>query len=1052
MRYDHKSIERKWQERWERDNAFTAQGDGARPKWYGLVEFPYPSGEGLHVGHLRSYTAMDIIARKRRMEGYDVLYPIGWDAFGLPAENYAIKTGRNPRDTTAENCANFRRQLKAMGFSFDWSREINTTDPAYYKWTQWIFLKLFEYGLAYKAEMPINWCPACRIGLANEEAIGGVCERCGGPVEKRNRRQWMLRITKYAEKLLAGLDTVDYIERAKVQQRNWIGRSEGATITFDIIADGSRTGSVAEHPRPSSEDLWAVGGPSFRVCPVGTRSVSFGATRPRASVPIFTTRPDTLFGATYLVLAPEHPFIEQLLTGEESPTPFNSPSRGEGEKKDDFPISQGEGELEIISPPPTGRGGEGGWGGIENADEVRTYIAAARRKTDIERTNEEKEKTGVELKGIRAINPANGEKIPIWIADYVLAHYGTGAIMAVPAHDERDFAFAQKYGLPIREVINGVGEDFISSHRAGIKPAPTRAYTGGGILVASGKFTGMSFEEAKRAITEHVGGEMTVTYKLRDWVFSRQRYWGEPIPIVFCAECARASTPSNSPSPGEGEKKKNFPTSHWPAPTEASGEGGQGGVGIGQTSNVNGQASIFELIAGIPHAIIPIPEDQLPVLLPEVEHYQPTDTGDSPLAGVTDWVNTKCPRCGGPAKRETDVMPNWAGSSWYYFAYLMRGAWLSTKEHSYILQNVRMSSSDESLSMSSYQDAFRHWLPVDWYNGGMEHTTLHLLYSRFWNLFLHDIGVVPEREPYKKRTSHGLVLATDGEKMSKSRGNVVNPDEIIEKFGADVVRVYEMFIGPFDQPVPWSTDGLVGCRRFLEKVAALAERVDPDERRGGFYTRPREDIKSSPTNTDNDHCAVERLLHRTIKKVTDDIEAMRFNTAVSALMILTNEFTSATGGSASGGKHSISPDAYRTLLVLLSPFAPHLCEELWEELQRRGGFYTRPREDIKSSPTAARHSEPRRKGQGEESHTIVGGSVFAQPWPSYDPALIIEDEIDLVIQVNGKLRATIRVPADITEADATAHALVDANVMKHLAGKNPKKIIFVPGKLISIVV
>ncbi|MFH1430740.1 MAG: class I tRNA ligase family protein [Candidatus Uhrbacteria bacterium] len=989
MKYNHKQIDAKWQQRWERDGAFVAREDDARQKYYALIEFPYPSGEGLHVGHPRPYIGMDVIARKRRMEGKNVLYPIGWDAFGLPAENYAIKHGIHPREATQRNIENFKRQIQAMGVSFDWSREVNTTDPKYYKWTQWIFLQLLKHGLAYKAKMPINWCLRCKIGLANEEVVGGKCERCGGEVEKRDKEQWMLAITKYADKLLEGLEHVNYIDRAKVQQVNWIGKSEGAKIGFPVMCHSER-----------SEESHAIHG----------RDPSSKIPQDDTVVEVFTTRPDTLFGATYLVLAPEHPFLERLRTTDYGLRPE--------------------------------------W------KEIEEYVHQAREKTDIERTAEEKEKTGVELQGVYAINPANGEEIPIWVADYVLAHYGTGAIMAVPAHDERDFAFAKKYGLPIRHVIRRIDvpsrsyvmgaeemteEDFsvigvdvvektkeghykveiprgreqefeglitekltpgfwneyigdetvfLFKHKDGrverlvldrknveridrlacefnnepYNPDDSGNYINGalahnewyrpiivhcnqGVLVNSGKFDGMSSEEASAAITKEVGGAMTTSYRLRDWVFSRQRYWGEPIPVVFCAGCASSLCHSEESSDEE---------SHTPQSSKASESASK------IHNNIDGM--VVE-IDGVDYAIVPIPEDQLPLELPEVETYVPTDTGESPLAAITDWVNTECPQCGGPAMRETDVMPNWAGSSWYFLRYCDP-------------YNERAFADSEKL---------KHWMPVDWYNGGMEHTTLHLLYSRFWNQFLYDIGVVPCSEPYRKRTSHGMILAEDGEKMSKSKGNVINPDDIIAEHGADAFRVYEMFMGPFDQAIAWSTRGVVGMRRFLERVAALRVQEITDKGEG---TRG------------------EQLIHKTIRKVTDDIEEMRFNTAISTMMILTNEFTTL---------ENVPRDAYEILLRLLSPFAPHLCEELWEQLG---------------------HTE----------------SIMVQPWPEYNSELAKDEEIDLVVQVNGKLRATIRVVADISEDEAKLRALADEHVQKYTNGMEPKKVIVVPGKLVNIVV
>jgi leucyl-tRNA synthetase len=798
MTYDHRAIEKKWQEEWEQRGEHRVE-DGAPNPYYALVEFPYPSGDGLHVGHLRSYTAMDIISRKRRMEGYSVLFPIGWDAFGLPAENYALKTGQHPRVTTERNITNFRRQLKESGFSFDWSREVSTSDPAYYRWTQWIFLQLLKHGLAYKATMPINWCTSCKIGLANEEVVSERCERCGGAVEKRDKSQWMLKITAYAEKLLAGLSDVDYIERAALQQQHWIGRRAGATIEFSISGTGER-------------------------------------------LAVFTTRADTLFGATYVVLAPEHPILETLQDT------------------------------------------------VTNWDDVAAYVHAARQKADMVRVAADAEKTGVDVQGICAINPVNGEELPVYVADYVLAHYGTGAIMAVPAHDQRDWDFAKQFGLPIRQVI-------CPNYPEPTCPVLTEAYTGEGHLVASGDFTGQPSDSARAAILTSVNGVATVTYKLRDWVFSRQRYWGEPIPVIHCPACG----------------------------------------------------------------VVAVPEDQLPVLLPDVEKYEPTEAGDSPLANVQDWVNTTCPSCKGPAQRETDVMPNWAGSSWYFLRYCDP-------------KNDRVLADPAKLS---------HWMPVAWYNGGMEHTTLHLLYSRFWNIFLHDIGIVPVSEPYAKRTSHGIVLADGGAKMSKSKGNVVNPDALVAEWGADAVRVYEMFIGPFDQAVPWSTDGIVGVRRFLDRVWALFE------------------ISGGEAEHD-----VTRKLHQVIRKVTIDIEAMHFNTAVSAMMEFVNVCT----------KHgSIPTNELQTFIRVLAPFAPHLSEELWQ--QSGGG----------------------------------SASIFSTEWPTHDEDLAAEAMSTLVVQVHGKVRATLSVSVGLSEKEATTLAMADANVRKHLGGQAPKKTIFVPEKLVNFV-
>ncbi|MEX0933868.1 MAG: leucine--tRNA ligase [Candidatus Paceibacterota bacterium] len=837
--YNHKKIEEKWQKQWEKDNAFRSYNDTDKKKFYALIEFPYPSGDGLHVGHIRSNTAMDIIARKRRREGYNVLYPIGWDAFGLPTENFAIKTGRPPQEITKKNTDTFRRQLKALGFSFDWTREINTTDPSYYKWTQWIFLKLFENDLAYKKKMPINWCLDCKTGLANEEVVDEVCERCGGEVEIREKEQWLLKITKYAERLYDDLGKVDYIESVKTGQRNWIGKSEGAQIEFKII------GRELE-----------------------------------SSVNIFTTRPDTLFGATYLVLAPEYP--------------------------------------EILSYQSH----------ISNWGEVEAYIKEAKSKKDIERTAESREKSGVALKGVSAINPANKEEIPIFVADYVLAHYGTGAIMAVPAHDARDYIFAQKYNLPIKVVIDpreyfflkDVPDDSLTGSKLAkidkeenfgeaVKKNKKRlrdlilngkcCYTGEGHLVSSGEFIGMTSEEAKEKITKKVGGKMKTTFKLRDWIFSRQRYWGEPIPIIHCEKCG----------------------------------------------------------------MVPVPEKELPVLLPEVKQYKPTDTGESPLSAIDEWVNVACPQCSGEAKRETDTMPNWAGSSWYYLRY--------TDPH--------------NADVLAGKEARNYWLPVDWYNGGMEHTTLHLLYSRFWHKFLYDISVVPHDEPYAKRTAHGMILAPDGSKMSKSKGNVINPDEVVERLGADTLRVYEMFMGQFNESVRWQTDNIAGSRRFLEKVWRIFEKTSE----GAWLS-----------------AELERKLHQTIKKAGEDIEQMRFNTAVSALMILANAFEK---------EKEVPLSAYKTLLALLAPFAPHIAEELWERCDEKV-------------------------------------SVHGEPWPSYDEEKTKEDELTIAVQINGKVRGEITVPPDAGEEEIKKQALSLPATLKWTEGKTPANVIYVPGRLVSIVV
>ncbi len=797
--YDFKSIEAKWQKVWADAGTFNALDGTSKPKYYVLIEFPYPSGEGLHVGHPRSYTALDVVARKRRMEGHNVLYPIGWDAFGLPTENYAIKTGRHPRDVTQENIANYRRQLKSLGFSFDWSREVDTTDPAYYKWTQWIFLKLFDKGLAYKAETPINWCTSCSVGLANEEVVGGVCERCGGEVVRRIRSQWMLKITAYAQRLLDDLDTVDFLDRIKAQQRNWIGKSTGAEVDFTVSATGD-------------------------------------------TMRVFTTRPDTLFGVTYMVLSPEHPLVAKLLPK------------------------------------------------CENADEVNAYLEAAARKSDFERTELAKEVTGVEMKGITVLNPATKKEVPLWIADYVLISYGTGAIMAVPGHDERDWRFARKYDLPVIEVISGGDiekEAFVDIDN--------------GTLVNSPPLDGLRPDEAIVKMTRIVEtegyGEASTQFRLRDWLFSRQRYWGEPIPVVDCPTCG------------------------W----------------------------------------VPLPESELPLELPEVDNYRTTDTGESPLALMTDWVETTCPKCGGKARRETDTMPQWAGSSWYFLRYI---------------------DPDNSEALAS-QEMLDYWTPVDWYNGGMEHTTLHLLYSRFWHKFLHDIGVVPSSEPYKKRTSHGLILGENNEKMSKSRGNVVNPDEMVEQWGADAFRLYELFMGAFDQPIPWSTQGLLGMNRLVYRIWGLAGNVADD------------------AEADRD---TERLVHQTIRKVTADIEAMKFNTALAQLMTLTNHLVKAK---------SIRTSDWEAFVLLLGPFAPHLAEELW---QRCG------------------HDE----------------SIAWQGWPKFDDELAAEEEIEMPVQINGKVRAKIVVAAGASEDDIKAAAL--EAVADRLEGKEPKKIVVVPGRLVSLVV
>ena len=800
-RYDHDQVELKWQKIWEDAHCFEAKDDYSMPKFYPLIEFPYPSGHGLHVGHPRSNTALDIIARKRRMEGYNVLYPIGWDAFGLPTENYAIKTGIHPAKVTHDNIEHFRAQLKRLGFSFDWSREINTTDPDYYKWTQWIFLKFFEKGLAYKAEIPINFCTSCKVGLANEEVVDGVCERCGGVVVQKVRSQWMLKITEYAQRLIDDLDDLDYIERVKIQQKNWIGRSEGAEVIFPIEG-----------------------------YPEGLK--------------VYTTRCDTLFGATYMVVSPEHPIIDAM--------------------KDS----------------------------IENMDEVREYQKAAARKSDLERAELNKEKTGVMLKGLKATNPVTGKLIPVWISDYVLMGYGTGAIMAVPAHDERDWEFAKKFNMPIIEVVAGgrnVQEECYSDVESGI-------------MVNSGFLNGLTVKEAIptmiKWLEEKGIGEKKVNYKLRDWVFTRQRYWGEPIPLVHCDKCG------------------------W----------------------------------------VPLPYSELPLKLPEIEDFEPTDDGSSALARATDWIKTTCPKCGGPASRETDTMPNWAGSSWYFIRYC--------DPHN-----------DKELAS---REALEYWMPVDWYNGGMEHTTLHLLYSRFWYKFLYDIGVVPTKEPYKKRTSHGMILGENGEKMSKSRGNVVNPDDIVEEMGADAFRLYEMFMGAFDQPIPWSTQGARGCRRFLDRIWRMQDMLN-----GFDGIRPE----------------MKALVHGTIKKVSEDYEAMKYNTAIAAMMTMVNELYN--NGSA-------SKEEFHILLTLLNPVAPHMTEEL---NQRLG--YEQP--------------------------------LYCTPWPKWDESALVKNTIEYGVQVNGKIRARIELPIDMPKEEVEAAAKAHKDVVPFLEGKTVRKVIVVKN-IVNIVV
>ena len=800
MKYDFKAIEKKWQQVWQDEKTFHVEIDHTKPKFYALVEFPYPSGQGLHVGHPRSYTALDIVARKKRLCGYNVLYPMGWDAFGLPTENYAMKNHIHPEIVTRKNVARFKSQLQSLGLSFDWDREINTTDPSYYKWTQWIFLQMYKHGLAYKKEMNVNWCPSCKVVLANEEVVDGKCERCGTETTHKVKSQWMLRITAYADRLIDDLDGLDFIPRVVTQQKNWIGRSHGAEVTFGTTA---------------GDDLV-----------------------------VYTTRPDTLFGATYMVLSPEHPILK---TWE---------SR------------------------------------LTNLDAIRAYQAEAARKSDFERTELAKDKTGVRLEGVEAINPVNGKVIPIFISDYVLASYGTGAIMAVPAHDTRDYDFAKAFDLPIVEVV--AGGDIT-------KEAFTDCATGK--MVNSGFLTGMTVEEAKKAITnwleENGKGHAKVNFKLRDWVFSRQRYWGEPIPMVYCPHCG------------------------WQ----------------------------------------PLPESELPLRLPEITDFEPGEGGESPLARHTEWVNTTCPCCGGPAKRETDTMPQWAGSSWYFLRYM--------DPHN-----------DNAIAS---KEALEYWSPVDWYNGGMEHTTLHLLYSRFWHKFLYDIGVGPSPEAYQKRTCHGMSLVDNGEMMSKRRGYVVIPDDIIDEYGADTMRLYEMFIGDFEKSAPWNTSSIKGCKRFLERIWALGEKILPGE-----GIRPE----------------LEGAFHRTIKKVGEDIDVLKANTAIAAMMSLLNDLNDAGGA---------TREELRILLILLNPFAPHITEEMWQQQN-------------------------------------YGGQVSGARWPEYDPAKCVESTVEIAVQVNGKVRARLSVAADIAAADALALAKSQPAVASALEGKTLVKEIYVPGKLVNLAV
>ena len=801
MKYDFKSIEGKWQRIWDERHAFAATEDYSKPKFYALVEFPYPSAQGLHVGHPRSYTALDIIARKRRMQGFNVLYPMGWDAFGLPTENFAIKNHIHPEIVTRDNVAHFKAQLKALGLSFDWDREVNTTDPDYYKWTQWIFLQLFKHGLAYKKEMNVNWCTSCKVVLANEEVVNGTCERCHGEVIHKVKSQWMLKITEYAQRLIDDLDLVDYIDRVKVSQKNWIGRSTGAEVDFKTTAGDVMT--------------------------------------------IYTTRADTLFGVTYMVMSPEHPFLEKWADR------------------------------------------------IKNMDEVRAYQNEAAHKSDFERSELAKDKTGVILDGVKAINPVNDTEIPIFVSDYVLMSYGTGAIMAVPAHDTRDWEFAKKFNLPIIEVVSG-----------GEKSVQEEAYTdcATGILVNSGLLNGLSVEEAqvkiKQFLTEKGIGHEKVNYKLRDWVFARQRYWGEPIPIIHCEHCG----------------------------------------------------------------YVPLDESELPLRLPEVEGYEPTEDGESPLAKLDDWINVKCPKCGAPARRETDTMPQWAGSSWYFLRYIAPKC-------------------DTAIAP---KEALDYWMPVDWYNGGMEHTTLHLLYSRFWHKFLYDIGVVSMPEPYAKRTSHGMILGEDGVKMSKSRGNVVNPDEIVETYGADTMRMYEMFMGDFEKAAPWKSSSIKGCTRFLERVWALQDKLTDSEE----YSKE-----------------LESMMHKTIRKVTDDIENLAFNTAIAQMMTLMNKIDEVK---------TVTRGEYKTILKLLNPFAPHMTEELWEISK-------------------------------------FGGMVYEQSWPTYDEAKCVDATVEIAVQVSGKLRGRVTIPMNASNEEALAAAKGVAEVAAAIEGKTIVKEIVVPNKLVNIV-
>ena len=863
-KYDPQKIEAKWQKEWEKTGIFQAKEDKAKKKFYGLIEFPYPSGDGLHVGHLRSYTALDVICRKKRMEGYSVLYPIGFDSFGLPTENYAIRKKIPPQEITKRNIAKFTRQLKSAGFSFDWSRSFSTSDPQYYKWTQWIFLELFKRGLAYKAKKTINWCPSCKIGLANEEVINGKCERCGTEVEQKEKEQWILKITQYADRLIDDLKHVDYLDKIKKQQIEWIGRSEGATIKFQIPNDKFQT------DLDSQKDY----------------------------IDVFTTRPDTIFGATFLVLAPEHKIISNLKSQ------------------------------------------------ISNFGEVENYLEKTKHKLDLERAELAREKTGVEIKGIKAINPATEKEIPIYVADYVSMDYGTGAIMAVPAHDERDFEFAQKYHLPVIQVVK---PPEILSHSidsaAGIwgkteTDLEYQCYAGKGTNINSGFLNGLETDKAIQKIIAWLEknrlGKKAINYHLHDWIFSRQRYWGEPIPLVFCPKCKEKIE--------KGDYQK-------------------------------GEFSKGELLNP---GWIAVPERDLPLELPDIKDFRPTDKGDSPLAKAEKWVKTTCPKCGGPAQRETDVMPNWAGSNWYYLAYAMLG-------------DGKLKVKDKKLYWN--KERLKYWMPIDWYNGGMEHTNLHLLYSRFIYKFLYDIGAVPKEcgpEPYKKRTAHGMVLGEGGIKMSKSKGNVVNPDDYINEYGADTVRLYEMFMGPFDQAIPWDGKGVIGIYRFLNRVWELGQKIKNED--GNFAVQKNQRLKN--------------ILHKTIKKVSEDIEAMKFNTAVAQLMILLNEMEKA---------QDVPLEIFKTFLILLSPFAPHIAEELWHNL-------------------------------GHQDF------ILHQPWPQYDPKLLEEETFTLVIQINGKVRDQIEAPMGISEREAKELALTSEKIQKWLKGKKIQKTIFVKDKLINFVV